>query len=411
MAANPPDLCPSPVKTALYGIDAIALLRGLRRRAAVMTDEEFHREMRRIVAEIRDRHTYYSYAGFGPNYWLRFLVERAFDGDKPVYIVTKSYAPEVARGSTVVRWNDTPIEAVMRELAEDIGAGNEASRHALARLFLTWRLASQVDPPDEDEVRLDLRGPDGTAIEVRMDWSRVQPQATRRLGASKLLGVDMDLLNSRRWMFETFNPQKFKELSAEPYPNVEARAIRYGDTDFGYLRVFDFWVDDANDFANYVAARLRGLPTSGVVIDLRGNPGGYIRAGEKLLQLFTSQRIQPLGFRIRASDATRYLCGEGDAYSPLAATVNQGARLGAEYSATVPITAANAIGRVYPGPSILIVDALTFSTADMFTAGYKDHAIGAVICTDENIGARRCEQLGIRGTAGQVSRLRHANRS
>ena len=76
-------------------------------------------------------------------------------------------------------------------------------------------------------------------------------------------------------------------------------------------------------------------------------------------------------------------------YSAWAATVQQGRRLGAEHSTTFPIeddeSAYNRIGRVYPGPSILVVDALTFSTADMFTAGFKDHGIGQLICTDENI--------------------------
>jgi hypothetical protein len=150
------------MKTALYGVDAVALLRGLRSRAAVMTDAEFHREMRVIVAQIRDRHTRYYYTGGGPDYLLPFRVERAFDGDTPVYLVTASIAPAIGRGSAVLRWNDTPIEAVIRELAAEVGAGNEAARHAAARIYLTQRIASRISTPDESEVRLDLLRPDGT---------------------------------------------------------------------------------------------------------------------------------------------------------------------------------------------------------------------------------------------------------
>ena len=73
-----------------------------------------------------------------------------------------------------------------------------------------------------------------------------------------------------------------------------------------------------------------------------------------------------------------------DSWTP---TIDQGTRLNEEYSTTFSFASANKIGRVYPGPSVLIVDALTYSTADMFTAGFQDHAIGPVICTDENIGA------------------------
>jgi hypothetical protein len=377
------------LKTALYGFDAVALLHGLRSRAGGMTDIEFHRAMRGIVAQIRDRHTRYSYSGFGPDYRLPFRVERAFDGDKPVYLVTASIAPAINIGSTVLRWNDTPIEAVIRELAEDVGAGNEASRFAMASILLTQRVAFRLNPPDESEVRLNLLRPDGEEFEVRVGWSVSQPKETRLLGPPKFLGLDIDLLTSRRWILESLYPQKLKELRAQPYPNVEARTVRHGETDFGYLRINDFNVEDADDFAIHVAGLLRNLPAAGIVVDLRGNPGGYITAGEMLLQLFTSQRIQPLGFRFRASEAIKYSSDrDTDSWTP---TVDQGVRFGADYSAIFPIEydddAFNKIGRVYAGPSILIVDALTYSTADMFTAGFKDHAIGPVICTDQNIGA------------------------
>jgi hypothetical protein len=207
----------------------------------------------------------------------------------------------------------------------------------------------------------------------------------RRFGPATNLGLDIDLLTSKLWIFEHLYPQKFEKLRAQPYPNVETRTIHHGETDFGYLRIYDFSVEDTDDFANYVADLLRSLPRAGILIDLRGNPGGIIATGEALLQLFTNQRIQPLGFRFRASEATKYMSDLNP--NPWVPTIDQGTRLNAEHSATFSLTAANKIGRVYPGPSVLIVDALTYSTADMFTAGFQDHAIGPVICTDENIGA------------------------
>ncbi|MER9070420.1 S41 family peptidase [Mesorhizobium sp. M0902] len=144
-------------------------------------------------------------------------------------------------------------------------------------------------------------------------------------------------------------------------------------------------------FTSFVAAKVSPLPASGLIIDLRGNPGGYIKAGELLLQLFTSQRISPLGFRFRPSDAVEHLLSTSDYFDAWEPTVSQGTRLGEEHSGTFPIeddeAAFNKIGQVYSGPSVLIVDALTFSTADIFTAGFLDHEIGQVICTDENISA------------------------
>ena len=282
------------LKTALYGIDAAALLHGLRDRAGGMSDAEFHQEMRDIVKQIRDRHVSYRW-GSGPDYLLPFRVERAWDGDTPVYLVTASENAEVEIGSRLLRWNDIPIDAVIRELAEDVRAGNNASRNAIARILLTLRLAWAVNPPDESVVRLDLLRPDGTASEVRIGWSaspqQVMRPIERRIGPAKNFGLDIDLLTSNRWIFENLYPQKFKKLSAQPYSNVEARTVRHRETDFGYLRIYNFAVGDTDDFANYVAGLLTSLPPDGILIDLRGNPGGIITAGEALLQLFTDQRI------------------------------------------------------------------------------------------------------------------------
>src|SRR6185437_9547025 len=106
------------MKTALYGVDAVSLLHGLRSRAAAMMDAEFHQAMRVIVAQIRDRHVHYSYSEGARDYLLLFEVECAFDGDTPVYLVTRSKDAAVEIGSTLLRWNGIPPEAVIRELAK-----------------------------------------------------------------------------------------------------------------------------------------------------------------------------------------------------------------------------------------------------------------------------------------------------
>jgi C-terminal processing protease CtpA/Prc len=65
-------------------------------------------------------------------------------------------------------------------------------------------------------------------------------------------------------------------------------------------------------------------------------------------------------------------------------------RTGATYSQGFPITPpekANEIGQVYHGLTVLITDALCYSTTGIFAAGYQDHGIGIIIGTDENTGA------------------------
>jgi C-terminal processing protease CtpA/Prc len=50
------------------------------------------------------------------------------------------------------------------------------------------------------------------------------------------------------------------------------------------------------------------------------------------------------------------------------------------------VEAANGAGRVYPGPVVLLCDALSYSATEMFIAGFKDHHLGKIIGTDSHTG-------------------------
>lgn len=381
------------MKTALHGVDIVPLLDALRRRAASMADDDFHAELRRIVVRLRDRHTRYLHQPSGTSFNLPFVVERAFEAKSPTYVVTLSQHPDIKVGAVVERWNGTPVELIVGELAEDVAASNVAARRALAVRFLTARPATRFDPPTEQIVSLDLRAPDGTMSIVSVPWGTalMMPVVQSMPLALQLgQGVDTDLLNLNQVTFKTLAKVQ-PEWAAVPYPNVQSRTVQHDGQSYGYLRIRDFSVTDADDFAAHVASVVKMLPPAGLIIDLRGNPGGYIKAGELLLQLLTSKRITPEGFRFRASDAVGHILATSETFSTFKPTVEQGTRLGEEHSGTFPIEgdeeSFNGIGQIYSGPSILIVDALTFSTADIFTAGYIDHKIGTVVCTDENVSA------------------------
>ncbi len=64
----------------------------------------------------------------------------------------------------------------------------------------------------------------------------------------------------------------------------------------GYIRLFSFDVDDARQFLKKRSPSLitkEDFPQDGLILDVRGNPGGNIRAAESLLQLFTPNTIEP----------------------------------------------------------------------------------------------------------------------
>ena len=71
---------------------------------------------------------------------------------------------------------------------------------------------------------------------------------------------------------------------------------RHGDV--GYLRIYSFNAASTRAFLDQADALLQQLPASGLVIDIRANPGGNILAAEGLLQLLTDRHIEPAGFSL-----------------------------------------------------------------------------------------------------------------
>ena len=63
--------------------------------------------------------------------------------------------------------------------------------------------------------------------------------------------------------------------------------------EFGYMRIRSFDVDDVDGFVAEVVRIARRLPQNGLIVDVRGNGGGTIMAGERLLQIFTPRKIEP----------------------------------------------------------------------------------------------------------------------
>src|SRR5262249_42988010 len=88
--------------------------------------------------------------------------------------------------------------------------------------------------------------------------------------------------------------------------NLQYRVEKRGDRRYGYLRIRSFEVASATTFVNEVQDILGKLDAGdGLIIDVRGNGGGRIEAGERLLQLFTPHVIQPEGVQFLSTWGTR----------------------------------------------------------------------------------------------------------
>ena len=130
---------------------------------------------------------------------------------------------------------------------------------------------------------------------------------------------------------------------------------------------------------------LAHMPSDGLIIDVRGNPGGSITNAEMLLQLLCPQVIEPLPFQFLASPLTRQI-NQG---TPWGGSIKTALKTGGLFSRGLPLSQPEDInhwGQEYFGPVALLTSALSYSAADHFAASFQDHKVGIVVGIDETTG-------------------------
>jgi len=175
------------------------------------------------------------------------------------------------------------------------------------------------------------------------------------------------------------------------FPNVFPRCenVVTGCRKYGYIRIVTFDVADDQAFIDEFNRLVGQLSPEGLIIDVRGNGGGLILAGERLLQCLTPKRIEAEKFHFINSRTTLKVANH-QGFEQWKDSIAHAIEIGADYSqgfALLPDDAYNDIGQTYQGPVVLIIDALCYSTTDIFAAGFQDHEIGKILGVNANTGA------------------------
>jgi C-terminal processing protease CtpA/Prc len=415
-----------PLKRAMHAIDPIQRLKLLKYRLETkrkMEDEmQFHKRLLEIFASLRDIHTRYLL----PTPFRRavaflpFLVEQYFDTDRKgnnveKFLVsrlathqftpdrsTKQAAAAFKPGVELLYWNGVPIRRAIEINGEIQSGSNLDARFARGLDSLTIRPLRFTLPPDEEWVDITFRDLKNRTRTVRQHWlvyHTTAPPPPAKSSRYKRSSVDVQKTKINQVRRELFAPRDVPSEGAYDkkfYTQVRTvRLKKLGTQKVGYVRLYDFEVGPHGPFVEEFKRVITeaGFPQDGLIIDVRGNPGGRIRAGERLLQLFTPRRIKPELFEFINTPLNLEICQtapKGIDLERWAESISEAVVTGATYSMGFPLTSeesCNDIGQVYHGPVLLITDALSYSTTDMFAAGFQDNEVGEILGTSDNTGA------------------------
>lgn len=406
-----------PMKRAIHAIDPIQQLKLLRFQLAEWAEDleptiEFHRRMLSIFGSTRDLHTLYMLPTpyRDCTAYLPFLVEQCWVRGEECFIVTRTAEIDDAmtvsddgrpakfeRGVEVLAWNGVPIVRAIEINGDSQAGSNPDARFARGLDNLTIRPLNSTLPPDEAWVDIVFRTRNGVIATHRECWqvhntADVPEPSTPK--ARKRTAMDVKrtrILEVKKQLYPRDDADTLGSIKDTLYAvkkTVNGQAL-------GYVRLFSFDVPDARRFQKAFIKIITadGFPQDGLVLDVRGNPGGNIRAAESLLQLFTPLPVEPELFEFLNTPLNFQICKSAPDDWDLqrwVPSIGDSVLTGATYSAGFPMTLpdqANGVGQVYYGPVVLIIDALSYSATDIFAAGFQDNMIGTVLGTSGNTGA------------------------
>lgn len=453
-----------PFKKARYAFDPVQRLRLLHAQIAQTTDDLlFHGALLEIFAEMRDAHTFYGLPApyQGAVAFLPFFMQSYVEQGERHYVVTNVLTgfthTNFQPGVEVTGWNGMAVSTAVHRFAENLPAGNPASQFLRGLMRLTVRPLTYTTPPDEDVVYVQYRAADGSgeAHVLALPWyvatgipgsvfqsrasgvcdamaeqntarqilwgqrawdEQVQLQAAEAEAAATRLHVPVfsswsalpESLKREDYLFSKvpalFDFQHPSGLFVQGAITPDELCESFDGTAkrFGYVRIKSFGARSETIFNEFrrILDVMNEFAPDGLILDVRGNPGGSIKGAERLLQLLTPQTITPASFHFANTPTIQEILqslqhGEqpdlvlqtefadwiSDGFEALAS-----GRLVTNGHPLTPKRLANDTGQVYQGPVALIIDATSYSATDIFAAGFQDHHIGLIIGVDDNTG-------------------------
>lgn len=423
-----------PLKRAMHAVDPVQRLRVLRHQVELVNERSFHEALISTFMSVRDLHTNYLLpAPYNRSTaLLPFAIREFFDGDRSIYIVGSVLQgfqhPTFKAGVRVTHLNGVPIARAVALSAGRHAGSNAAASHARGLEGLTIRPLMMSLPPDEEWADVRFLTADAAPHEIRFAWTvitqpplgtgaapisgvadpaqkwmlaqgvDVQKQAVngvkKRLFDGERLRVEADVLAFLRGRslesIDRGEAPDFETVSMMPDVfQFGVKKTSHGER--GYIRIETFMVQDHEAFLQEFVRILKLLPQNGLILDVRGNGGGNMIAGEMLLQTMSPVPVEAERLHFITTPLMIDLVnGVPQWFGKWARSMNQAVITGATYSQGLPFedpAEYNRLGRQYTGKVALLTDAFCYSTTDLFSAGFQDHGIGPIVGTDACTGA------------------------
>ncbi len=331
-------------------------------------------------------------------------------------------------GAEILSWNGTPIDLVARRIGQSEQASNPASELAIGMRLMTVRWLGGSLPPEEYVVTVSYRSPDDPdrVREIRFGWNVIYQPGDRNASIQGLWNMLDHFKRDDRSSSSQDNRSRIEKTARQSlFPSRYRDGVSFGnvlmerleidpkkdpfgcfrawkvkldkrrpDYDFGLVRLVHFgWNDDVY-YRDCFVKLLKQMPETGLAIDIRSNPGGEIKTAEMILQTLTDRPIQPMQFQFLANDVVEDLVQPQGGYRKLDVKgwyerVRPSAAIGSMFSRFGPVSRADRInkeGQVYKGPVLLITNAVTYSSGDIFAASFQDHGIGPILGVDASTG-------------------------
>ncbi len=423
-----------PFKRARYAIDPLQGLRLIGAQLQRLSQVEFHRAVLDVFVNLRDAHTFYGLPEpFNSTFaFLPFSVGSYEDGSGRHFVVT-SVIPQFEhehfrRCAEITAWNGMPVARAIERQADLAPGANAGARfqRGLGRLTLVSLKHSM--PPDEHSVTIEYIAPDDASATRRglvfpwyvatgmPSWNQVAGLATSMCDAQQARSQCNRYLAGYAPASVTYAPNDVSSPGNSRLPDafeyqrtgggpgaVDPSFLTDGkhpEKRFGYIQIktFNFDPQDfVDEFRRILDEEMEPSAPDGLIVDVRSNPGGVIEAGERILQLLTPGTIQPMQFHFINTRLTQKVFSHADLLPVVArgewqnwvAGSADAVASGSEITVGQPLTApdlANGIGQRYHGPVVLIIDALSYSATDIFSAGFQDNGVGPIIGVDASTG-------------------------